>query len=263
MLSVQLGAAVSVPLIGAVGPGGTAWLRLSIAGLVFLAVGRPPLRSMRWRDLPTLLGLGVTTGAMSIFFLTAIERIPLGTAVAVQFLGPLSVAAARSPTRRALAWPLLALVGVILMTQPWRGDFDLVGVGLAAVAALGWATYILLTRRVGDRFTGMGVLSVTVPVGAVTAAVIGVPQASGHLTVEIIAAAAGVALLMPVVPFALELLALRRMTPTAFGTLTALEPAIGVLLGLVVLHQTLTAGALLGISLVVLAGTCAQRTGPG
>jgi inner membrane transporter RhtA len=215
------------------------------------------------RDLPALLGLGVTTGAMSIFFLTAIERIPLGTAVAVQFLGPLSVAAVSSPTHRALAWPLLASLGVILMTQPWRGDIDLVGVGLAAVAALGWATYILLTQRVGDRFTGIGVLSVTVPVGAVTAAVIGLPEASRHLTVAIIVAAAGVALLMPVVPFALELLALRRMTSTAFGTLTALEPAIGVLLGRVILHQTLTAGALLGIALVVLAGTCAQRTGHG
>lgn len=261
MLSVQLGSALSVQLISTVGPGGTAWLRLSIGALVFLALARPPLRSVRRSDLPTLLGLGITTGLVTVAFLAAIERIPLGTAVAIEFLGPLTVAAARSHSARALIWPALAMMGVVLLTEPWHGVVDPAGIGFAALAAVGWATYILLTQRVGDRFDGLTGLSFTVPVAAATAAVVGVPQAAGNLTVGIVVAAAGLALLLPVLPFALELLALRHMTPTAFGTLMALEPAIGVLLGLVVLHQQPSAIQLVGIVTVVLAGAAAQRGG--
>jgi inner membrane transporter RhtA len=132
-------------------------------------------------------------------------------------------------------------------------------VGFAALAALAWAGYIVLTQRIGNRFTGIGTLSLTVPIAAVTAAVVGIPQAAGHLTPGIVAAAAGLALLLPVLPFALEMLALRRMTPTAFGTLMALEPAIGVLLGLLVLHQQPSPAQFAGITLVVLAGAAAQR----
>lgn len=261
MLSVQLGAALSVPLISTTGPAGTAWLRLTMAALIFLALARPPLREVRRNDVPALVGLGVATGVVSVAFLAAIERIPLGTAVAVEFLGPLTVAAVRTHRPRALAWPGLALVGVVLLTQPWHGQVDPVGLGYAALAALCWATYIVLTQRVGDRFTGISGLSFTVPLGAVTAAVVGVPQAAGHLTVGILAAAAGLAVLLPVLPFALEMLALRQMTPAAFGTLMALEPAIGLLLGLVVLHQTPSPSQLAGILLVVLAGAAAQREG--
>ena len=174
---------------------------------------------------------------MTIAFLASIERIPLGTAVAIEFLGPLTVAAVRSHSARALIWPALALLGVVLLTEPWRGDINLAGIGFAGLAAIGWAAYILLTQRIGDRFTGIGALSLTVPVAAATAAVVGIPQSAGHLNLGVLAAAFGLAVLMPVLPFALEMLALRRMTPTAFGTLMALEPAIGVLLGLLVLHQ--------------------------
>ena len=105
----------------------------------------------------------VTTGLVTIAFLAAIERIPLGTAVAIEFLGPLTVAAVRCHNRRALGWPALALVGVVLLTEPWQGDIDAAGVGFAALAAIGWAAYILLTQRVGDRFTGLGGLTITVP----------------------------------------------------------------------------------------------------
>ena len=121
MLSVQLGSALSVDLIDTVGPAGTAWLRLTMGALVFLAVARPPLRSVRREDLPALVGLGVTSGLVTIAFLAAIERIPLGTAVAVEFLGPLTVAAVRSHNPRALVWPALALLGVLGLTEPWRG----------------------------------------------------------------------------------------------------------------------------------------------
>ncbi|MFA9445126.1 DMT family transporter [Egicoccus sp. AB-alg6-2] len=261
MLSVQLGSALSVGLIAAVGPAGTAWLRLTIGALILLALGRPPLRKIRRRDLPALIGLGVATGLVTIAFLAAIERIPLGTAVAIEFLGPLTVAAVRSHSRRALACPAAALVGVVLLTKPWHGTIDPSGVGFAAFAAVGWATYIVLTQHVGDRFTGITGLSLTVPVAAATAAIFGVPQAAGHLTPGVLAAAVGLAVLLPVLPFALEMLALRKMTPTAFGTLMSLEPAFGLLLGLILLGQGASPIQIAGIAIVVCAGALAQRDG--
>lgn len=261
MLSVQLGSALSVHLISTVGPAGTAWLRLSMGALVFLALARPPLSAVRRHDLPALLGLGVTTGLVTIAFLAAIEHIPLGTAVAVEFLGPLTVAAVRSHTRWALAWPTLALLGVVLLTQPGHGDVNAAGLGFAGLAGVGWATYILLTQHIGDRFTGITGLTLTVPIAAATAAVLGIRQATAHLTLGVLATAAGLAILIPVLPFAFELLALRHMTPTAFGTLMALEPAIGVLLGLLVLQQNPSTTQLVGILLVILAGAAAQRGG--
>src|SRR3712207_6674414 len=140
MLSVQLGSALSVDLIGTVGPAGTAWPRLSMGAAVFVALAPPPLREVRRRDVPALLGLGVSTGLVTVMFLAAIERGPLGTAVAVEFLGPLTVAALRSPGLRALAWPVLALLGVVVLTAPWRGEVDAIGLGFAAVAAVCWAS---------------------------------------------------------------------------------------------------------------------------
>lgn len=261
MLSVQLGSALSVNLIAAVGPAGTAWLRLTAGALIFLALVRPPLREIRRADVPVLLALGVATGLMSTLFLAAIERIPLGTAVAIEFLGPLTVAAVRSHSTRMLTWPALALLGVVLLTEPWQGEINLAGVGFAALGATGWGTYILLTQRIGDRFTGIQGLSITIPIAAAAAAVVGVPQAAGHITPGILAAALGLALLLPVLPFALEMLALRRMTHTAFGTLMSLEPAFGLLIGLIVLRQSPSWLQVLGIVLVVSAGAAAQRGG--
>ncbi|MDN5766484.1 MAG: hypothetical protein L0H96_12255 [Humibacillus sp.] len=201
MLSVQLGSALSLDLIRDVGPAGTAWLRLSIGGLLFLAIARPRLRAIRRRDLPVLFGLGVATGVQMIAFLASIERIPLGTCVAIEFLGPLSVAAARAHHRRSLTWPALALLGVVLLTQPWQGTLEPVGLLLAALAAVGRAAYIVLTQQVGDRFTGLSGLAVTVPIAAATAAVVGIPQACGQLNLGVVlardragAAAAGASL---------------------------------------------------------------------
>lgn len=261
MFSVQLGSALSVDLIDAVGPAGTAWLRLTMGAFIFMLIARPPLRSIRRGDVPSLLLLGITSGLMTIAFLAAIERIPLGTAVAIDFLGPLTVAAVRSQSARALAWPVLALAGVVLLTEPWHGDVNLPGIGFAALAATGWGTYIVMTQRIGDRFSGIGALSITASIAALTAAVIGVPQAAGHITPQVLLAALGLAVLLPVLPWALEMAALRRMTPTAFGTLMALEPAFGVLIGLVVLRQALAPAQLAGITLVVLAGAAAQHGG--
>jgi len=261
MLSVQLGSALSVGLIDSIGAGGTAWLRLSMGALIFLAIARPPLRLIRRRDLAPLIGLGLTTGLTTIAFLSAIERIPLGTAVAIEFLGPLSIAAIRSRNRKALLWPAIALSGVVLLTEPWQGRINFGGVGFAVLAAIGWACYVTLTQLIGDRFTGVSALSITVPIAAIAAAAIGIPQSVGHLTWGMLPAALGLALLLPVLPYALEMLALRRMNATAFGTLMAVEPAIGVLLGILLLHQSpslLQAG---GLVLVVTAGIAAQRNG--
>jgi inner membrane transporter RhtA len=260
MLAVQLSAALSVGLIEQLGPAGTAWLRLSMGAILFLAVTRPPLRSLRRRDLPALLGLGTATAIMTLAFLAAIERIPLGTAVAVEFLGPLTVAALRS-NARALVWPIAALAGVILLTEPWHGTVDVAGVGLAAIAACGWAVYILLTQRVGDRFEGVKGLSMTIPIAAVVAATVGIPQAIGRITPLTLLYALGLAALLPLLSFTLEMLALRRMTHTAFGTLMSVEPAIGLALGLIVLHQTPSIVQAVGITVVVAAGAAAQFGG--
>jgi inner membrane transporter RhtA len=261
MFSVQLGSALSVGMIDRVGAAGTAWMRLSMGALLFLAIARPRVRRIARGDWPTILALGVATGVMTIAFLGAIERIPLGTAVAIEFLGPLTVAAARSHRRQMLVWPLLALVGVVLVTQPWRGQVEPIGIAFAVAAGTGWGVYILLTQRVGDRLEGITGLAITIPIAAITAGIVGAPGTAGRITPSLLLAAVGLAILLPVLPFALEMLALRRMTHTAFGTLMALEPAFGVILGWLVLGQRLTPGQAVGIGLVVLAGSGAQRGG--
>jgi inner membrane transporter RhtA len=261
MLSVQLGAALSVQLIPVVGAAGTAWLRLTAAALIFVVVIRPRPRGLTARDWRAVLLLGVATGSMTVAFLEALSRIPLGTAVAIEFLGPLGVAVVRSRDRRQLAWPVIAFAGVLLLTEPWAGAVDPVGVAFAAFAALMWATYIVLTQHVGERFSGLQGLAFTMPFAAVTAAVVGVPQAAGHLSWGVVAAAAALAVLLPVLPFTLELLALRRLPLATFGTLMALEPAIGLTIGAVVLHQVPGAPQVAGIALVVAAGVGAERAG--
>jgi inner membrane transporter RhtA len=261
MLSVQLGAAFSTNLFASVGPAGTAWLRLTMGAAIFLAIKRPRLRGVPRHDLLIVLALGVATGVLTTAFLSAVDRIPLGTAVAIEFLGPLGVAVARSHDRRLLVWPALALAGVLLLTEPWRGAIDLVGVGFAALSGVCWATYIVLTQQVGDRFSGLEGLSITIPVAACTAAVMGVPQAWGHISWQVLAAAFGLALLLPVIPFSLELIALRRLTTAAFGTLMALEPAIGVVAGVVILGQVPHPLQVVGVVLVVTAGVGAERNG--
>ena len=261
MLSVQLGAAYSTNLFDSVGPAGTSWLRLTMGALIFLALKRPRLRGVSRHDLLVVLSLGVATGLLTTAFLNAVDRIPLGTAVAIEFLGPLGVAVVRSHDRRSLAWPALALLGVLFLTEPWQGEIDPVGVGFAALSGVCWATYIVLTQQVGDRFNGLEGLAITIPVAAVTAAFFGVPQAWGNLTWQVLAAALGLALLLPVIPFSLELLALRRLTTAAFGTLMALEPAIGVVAGVVILGQVPHALQVAGVVLVVAAGVGAERNG--
>lgn len=262
MLSVQLSNALSVPVIDQVGSAGTAWLRMCFGVMFLWIISRPALRSLRCKDLPALLALGVATGFMTTFFLAAVDRIPLGTAVAIEFLGPLTVASLLSRQGKALIWPLLAFVGVVLLTEPWHGNIDLVGVGFALAAGACWALYNLFTQHVGDQFSGITGLSLTIPVAALATLFFGAPQVlGGEFTWWVLPAVAGIALITPVIAFGLEMLALRRMTHTAFGTLLSIEPAFGILIGLLVLAQTPTLAQLLGIAIVIIAGAAAQRRG--
>ena len=174
---MQLGSALSIGLIDQVGAAGTAWLRLVMGALIFLAISRPPIKKIRKQDVPVLIGLGVTTGIMTMAFLAAIENIPLGTSVAIEFLGPLTVASFTSKKARLLIWPALALIGVVLLTEPWNGEINLLGIGFALLSGVAWGTYIVLTQRVGDRFDGISGLSITIPIAAIVSAFIGVPQA--------------------------------------------------------------------------------------
>lgn len=261
MLSVQVGSALSTHLFATVGPAGAGWLRLTAGAIIFVAIGRPRVRGLTRSDVGAVLALGIATGMVTVAFLSAIDRIPLGTAVAIEFLGPLGVAVFHRPDPRRLVWPMAALVGVILLTEPWLGTIDPVGVILAALAACCWAAYIVLTQRVGDRLAGLRGLSYTIPIAALAAAVVGIPQAVGHLDWKVLVAATGLALLMPVLPMSLELLALRRLTTGAFGTLMALEPALGLIVGLVLLAQVPGPLQVIGVVLVVVAGVGAERGG--
>ncbi len=261
MLSVQLGAAISVGLFDDIGVAGTAWLRLTFGAVGFILLARP--RYWRWsmRELRAPVLLGVISGVMTVSFLAAIDRLPLGTVVAIEFLGPLSVAAINSRSRRALAWPLLALLGVVLLTEPWQGTADALGIFYSAIAAVGWGLYIVVTQHVGDRFSGVDGLAISLPVAALVTAVVGLPQAWGQLTVEVLLIGLGAAILLPLIPWTFELYALRRLTKAAFGTLMALEPAFALAIGAVVLSQIPAVPQFVGIACVVLAGVAAERTG--
>ncbi len=261
MVCVQLGLAIAVTLIDDIGVEGVAWLRLAWAGILLLIIVRPRRAAFTRNSFLMCVLLGVVTAAITLLFMAALDRIPLGTASALEFLGPLGVAVARGHGRARTLWPGLAAVGVLLLTQPWSGAVDLVGVAYALAAAVCWAVYILLTQRVGDEVAGIKGLAVSMPVAGLVASFVVGPAVFERMTPEILVVGLGLAILLPVVPFALELLALRRLTAAAFGTLMSLEPALAMLIGLLVLHQVPRAWAVAGILFVVVAGVGAARTG--
>jgi inner membrane transporter RhtA len=259
--SVQIGLALSVQLFGRIGPQGAAWLRLAWAALILLAGVRPRPWRFRRRILLAALALGVATAGMTMFFMAAVARLPLGTASALEFGGPLSVAVARGRGGRRLLWPGLAAAGVLILTHPWQGGSDPAGIACALGAAACWAVYILLTQAVGDELSGLQGLAVSLPVAAVVATLISGPAVIPVMTPRLALAGLGLALLLPVVPFSLEMFALRRLTTAAFGTLMCLEPAVALLAGLALLHQVPAAWSLVGVALVVTAGIGAERAG--
>lgn len=260
MLCVQLGLAVSVGLIDQIGSSGAAWLRLTWAAVLFLAIVRPRRSTYTREALLSGVALGVVTGGLTLLFMEAVARLPLGTASALEFLGPLGVAVARS-RGAGRVWALVAAGGVVCLTQPWAGTADPVGVAFALAAALCWAGYILLTQRMGDTADGITGLAVSMPVAAVLATLVTGPGVVGDLTPQLLLIGLGLAVLLPVVPFTLELLALRRLSAGAFGTLMALEPGIALVIGFLALHQTPNLLAVAGIGLVVAAGVGAERHG--
>lgn len=260
MLCVQLGLAASVGLIDDIGASGAAWIRLFWAGILLLVIVRPRLALYSREALWSGAALGVVTAGVTLLFMAAVARLPLGTASALEFLGPLTIAVWRS-RGVGRSWAGVAAVGVLFLTQPWTGAADPVGVAYALGAAVCWAAYILLTQRVGDAVSGLGGLAISMPVAALVATVVAGPGIVGHLTPQLLLYGLGLAILLPVVPFALELLALRRLTTGAFGTLMALEPAFALVIGFLALSQVPNGIAVVGILLVVAAGIGAERTG--
>lgn len=260
MSAVQLGSALTVPMFGRLGVLGTAGLRLSWAGLLLLVVVRPRRRDFTRPDLLACTVLGLATAGMMLLFMQAISRLPLGTASALEFLGPLAVSLFGPGTGRR-AWAAAAALGVVMLTEPWRGGADALGVAYALGAAACWAAYIVLTQRVGDRVTGLSGLALSMPVAGVLGLSLAAPRLAGSATWPAVWIMLGLAALSPVLPFALEFLALRRLTTSAFGTLMSLEPAVALLVGFVVLGQRPGPAAALGVGFVVVAGAGATRSG--
>lgn len=261
MLSVQVGLALSLSLVDRIGVEGAAWLRLAWAGVILLILVRPRRAAFTRSTFLMCLLLGVVTASITLLFMAAIARIPLGTASALEFLGPVGVAVLLGKGRQRFVWPGVAAVGVLLLTQPWAGTVDPVGVGFALAAAVCWGGYILLTQRVGDGVEGINGLAVSMATAAVFSTLVVGPIVLPKVTPDILLFGIGLAILLPVVPFTLEMMALRRLTTSAFGTLMALEPGFGMLVGFLVLHQVPGHGGLVGIVLVVAAGIGAARSG--
>jgi inner membrane transporter RhtA len=259
MSCVQLGLALSVHLFGQLGPLGVTGLRLAWAGLILVVLVRPRPRRFTRGDLLACGVLGVVTAGLMLLFMLAVARIPLGTASALEFLGPLAVSLC-GPGSGRRRWAAPAAIGVVLLTQPWHGGTDPAGVAFALAAAVCWGAYILLTQHVGDRVTGLTGLAVSMPVAGTIAMLVAAPSL-GRVTWQLTGIMLALAVLHPVIPFSLEFLALRRLTASAFGTLMSLEPAIALLAGLLVLGQVPRAPAAAGIILVVIAGIGATRTG--
>jgi inner membrane transporter RhtA len=261
MSCVQIGFATSVGVAPRIGVEGVMWLRLSWAGLLLIVIAQPSRGSFTRSALGSCALLGVVTAGMLMLFMAAVVRLPLGTASALEFLGPLGVAIARGKGVAARSSAAVAAAGVLLLTQPWRHGVNFGGVVLACGAALGWATYILLTQRAGDAVSGVRALAISMPVAGLVATCVVGPVTFGRVTWHLVVVGLGLALLMPVIPFCLELLALRRLTTSAFGTLMSLEPAIALTIGLLVLGQVPRASSAVGVALVVSAGMGAMRTG--
>jgi inner membrane transporter RhtA len=259
ILSVQVGAALAKQLFGAVGSAGTVALRLFFAALVLLVVWRPSLRMGR-RAWAVVATYGAVLGVMNLCFYLALSKIPLGIAVTIEFLGPLAVAIAGSRRWLDGVWALMAAGGVVLLTEG-RGDLNLAGILLALAAGACWAGYILLSAALGRHSSDGGGLALGMTLAALVVAPVGIAD-SGTALLEpwILVVGLGVALLSSVIPYSLELEALRRIPPKVFGVLMSLEPAVAALVGLLVLGELLSPVQWLAVLLVVAASAGATRT---
>jgi inner membrane transporter RhtA len=248
--SLQVGAAFAVTLFDDLGPAGAAFLRLAFAAVVLWAIWRPRLDG----DLRLAAAFGVALGLMNWSIYESIDRIPLGVAVTIEFAGPLLVAVIGS--RRPLDgfWIALAAAGIVLLADPGGGSIDALGVLFALTAAACWMAYIYLSKRTGQAFPGGSGLALAMAVGALVVLPAGVIEGGSALVEpDLLASAFVVALASSVLPYSLELEALRRLPAAVFGVLMSLEPAVAALAGFVVLGQDLGARELLAIGMVVVA----------
>lgn len=261
--SIQFGAALAATLFDDAGASGTSLLRLGFAGLVMLVLWRPRLRRYSRQQLKLALWFGLTLGGMNYTFYEALETIPLGIAVTIEFAGPLGVAVYKSRRRLDLVWAGLAAVGIVLLADPGGGSVDAAGLAFILAAAGFWAAYILLAQSAGKVFSGSEGLAIAMAVAALVPLGPGLAEAGGDLLdAELLALGFAVALLSSVLPYSLETEALRRMPVNVFGVLMSLEPAVAALAGLVVLGQDLGARELGAIAFVVCASVGVSRTAP-
>jgi inner membrane transporter RhtA len=262
--SVQVGAALATHLLPVVGIPGTVTVRLLAAAALLVAVTRPDVRAVTRSRLRLLVTFGTVLALMNLAFYNAIERIPLGIAVTIEFAGPLAVAVFGGRRRRDLVWAALAAVGVLLLTGGGRallnGDLDPLGVALALLAGTGWASYILLSQRVGAALPGVQGLALATALAAVLITPLGVATAGTELLrPDVLLFGAAVGAMSSALPWGLEMVALKSLPAATFGVLMSLEPAVAALAGLVLLHQSLTPEQTAAIAVICLASAGAAR----
>ncbi|HEX5862285.1 MAG TPA: EamA family transporter [Nocardioides sp.] len=260
ILSVQFGAGIAKDLFDEVTPTAMVWLRLVTSAVVLGLVARPALRGRTRDDWLVALGFGVSLGAMNWAIYQSFARIPLGLAVTIEFVGPLTLAILGSRRARDLVWAVLAGIGVALLGfEP--GDLDLVGVAFALVAGGAWAAYILLSAQTGRRWPGLDGLAVASVVATLLLAPFAVASGGAGLAdPRVLALGAAVGLLSSVIPYSLEITALRSIRPALFSILMSLEPAAAALAGALVLHEFLSPLQLLAMACVVAASVGATRS---
>ena len=258
-VTVQSGAGIAKGLFDRLGPSGTVLLRMVFGAAVLVALWRPRLRGHKRDDLTIALLFGLALAIMNWTFYEAIDRIPLGITVAIEFAGPLSVAVAGSRRRLDVIWVVLAAGGILLLVRTGSGHANLAGVAFALAAAACWAAYIVLSQRAGRAFPRGEGLALAMAVGTVALLPVGIAGAgSSLLAAGPLAIGLAVGLLSSAIPYSLELEALRRLPSRVFGILLSLDPAIAGLVGLVLLDQGLSAREVLGIACVVAASVGAS-----
>ena len=263
IVSVQTGAAFATELFDEVGPVGTVMLRLAFAALLLVAIWRPSLAALRGAHASDVLAFGIVLAGMNTSFYLALDRIPLGIAVTLEFVGPLGVAFAASRQRADFVWAGLAAAGIVLLSPSLGDGLDALGAGLALLAGAFWGAYIVLSARIGRAFSGGDGLALAMLVAAAVLLIPGVAAAGDDLLdPTVLGVGLAVAVLSSALPYSLELEALRRLPQGTFGVLMSLEPAVAALVGFVGLDQGLTASEVVAIVLVVAASAGALRAAP-
>lgn len=258
--SVQFGSAVAAKLFSAVGPGGAVLMRLVFASLLLAALWRPSIRSRPRRELLLAAVFGLVLFGMNYSFYHALHRIPLGIAVTIEFVGPLAVAIGGSRRAIDVVWIVLAAAGIVSLTHGGVHHLDTLGAVFALIAGCLWAAYILINARVGRAFERGTGLALAMCIGSLAALGPGIAEGGSHLLEgRSLALGAAVGLLSSAIPYSFELEALRRISPSVFGVLMSIEPAMAAVAGFLVLGQGMSARALGGIALVVAASLGASR----